>query len=360
MAETRPGDSAASGLLSAFLFILSVAAIFISLGWYVTDLQGGAVSSVGSGVDPERGETLFWGDGTCHTCHSISDRGNMKRCPNLGEGEEGEPIGIRAAERAAERADATGAPYSALDYIVESIATPGDYVVEGFPDKLMPLVYTGQIDLEPDDVMSIVAYLMSLSGEVDLEQIAQSMGRYGQPILNKSRLADQGPAVRKITLPNPEWEIIYPEQMAEYAELVGEQALAEYRDEHFDEEQKEIYDEIVEEWMDEGREVFGDRKCWQCHMIAGEDFGAVEAGKVGPDLSSIGAIQPPEYIMESILTPDAMIVPPLAENAVDGRSKMPSYVDQIDVYRLLRLVFYLAEQKGAAATDTTTSSGSAE
>ncbi len=214
---------------------------------------------------------------------------------------------------------------------------------------LMPLVYTGQIDLEPDDVMSVVAYFLSLAGEVDLEQIAKSMGRYGQPILNKSRLADQAPTVRKVTLPNPEWEIIYPEQMAEYAELVGEQALAEYRAENFDEEQTEIYAEIVEEWMEEGREVFDDRKCWQCHVIAGEDFGAVEPGKVGPDLSSIGAIQPPEYIMESILTPDAMIVPPLDENAVEGRSKMPSYVDQLDIYRLLRLVFYLAEQKGAAA-----------
>ncbi len=352
MAEPRGGDTA-RGLLSAFLFVVTLAVIFMSLGWYVTDLQGGAVSSVGSGVDPARGEAIFWGDGTCHTCHSIGERGNMRRCPNLGEGEQGAPIAVRAAERAALRAQQTGTPYSELDYIVESLATPGAYVVEGFPDKLMPLVYTGQIDLEPDDVMSVVAYLMSLSGEVDLELIAQSMGRYGQPILNKSRLADQAPTVRKITLPNPEWEIIYPQQMAEYAELVGERALAEYRTENFDEEQKEIYTEIVEEWMEEGREVFADRKCWQCHVIAGEDFGAPEPGKTGPDLSAIGAIQPPEYIMESILTPDAMIVPPLAENAAEGRSKMPSYVDQLDIYRLLRLVFYLAEQKGTAAAAPT-------
>ena len=344
------GDFADAGgagtMVSVTMFVLGLAALFIGISWYVTDLQGGGVSSAATGVDPERGEAIFWGEGTCHTCHSIGERGNMKRCPNLGDSKHGPPIGERAALRALERAEQTGTPYTPTDYLIECLASPSAYLVEGFPDKLMPLVYTGQVDLDPEEVMSVIAYLQSVGGDVDLEAIQQSMSRHGRPILEKASAEASGATARKIDFPYPEWEVLEPEQFTDYTAAADAVARAAFRLDQFDEEQTEIYDEIVEEWLEEGRDIFDAAKCWQCHHIAGEDFGEIDPGTVGPDLTSIGAIQPAEYIMESILTPDAMIVPPLEDHMAEGRSKMPGFADRLNVHDLLRLVEYLQRQTG--------------
>ena len=332
--------------MSVFSFIFAVAGVFIYIGWYVTDIQGGGVANIGSGVSPERGEALFWGDGNCHTCHSMGDRGSMKRCPNLGDSEIGPSIGERAALRARERTEQTGVEYTATAYLVECIANPSAYVVEGFPDNLMPLVYTGQIDLDPEEVMSVITYLQTIGGEMDVEALTQAMSRFGQPILQKDRLKNADPVIVPVDLPYPEWEVFEPEQFAVYHKIIGDEARAAYRADSLDEEQQEIYEEILEEWIEEGEAIFTAKKCWQCHEIKGKDFGALEAGNVGPDLTSIGSIQPREYIMESILTPDALIVPPLEDHSVDGRSKMPSYAEQIQVTDLMKLAVFLSHQTG--------------
>ncbi len=352
--ETGSATRAAASVLG-FLFLL--VGIFISLGWYVTDLQGGGVASIGSGVSPERGESIFWGKGTCHTCHSIGERGNMKRCPNLGESSLGPPIGERAGLRAAERSKQTGKSYTRTDYLVECITTPSAYVVEGFPDKLMPIVYTGQIDLDPEEVMSVISYLQTVGGEMDLEALSQSMSRFGQAVLQKDQLEETVVAAVAVDMPYPEWEVLEPEQFVEYHQLAGDQARAEYRETVLDEEQREIYEEIVEEWVEEGESIFSGKKCWQCHKIEGKDFGAVEPGNIGPDLTSIGAIQSREYIIESILNPDALIVPPVADHSQDGRSKMPSYAEQIGVSDLMRLAMFLSVQTGTQAPATNDGAG---
>ena len=103
----------------------------------------------------------------------------------------------------------------------------------------------------------------------------------------------------------------------------------------------------MEEWITEGQEVYAAKKCWQCHVIAGKDFGALEKGKVGPDLSSIGAIQPREYMIESIINPDALVVPPVDEHTAEGRSKMPNYVEQIPLNDLMKLAVFLSAQTTA-------------
>lgn len=327
-------------------FVLMIAGVFIYLGWYVTDLQGGGVASIGSGVSPERGEGIFWGKGTCHTCHSIGDRGSMKRCPNLGESKLGPPIGERAALRAKERAEQTGDAYTPTDYLVECIANPSAYVVKGFPDKLMPIVYAGQVDLDPDEVMSVISYLQTLGGEMDLDGLSQSMSRFGQSILQKEKFKKTMPVAVAIDLPYPEWEILEPEQFGDYHATVGAQSRATYLEQSFDEEQKEIYEEILEEWIEEGQEVFAAKKCWQCHTIQGKNFEELEPGSVGPDLTSIGTIQTREYIIESILNPDALVVPPIEDHSQEGRSKMPSYAEQIGVSDLMKLAVFLKAQTG--------------
>src|SRR6266404_6189451 len=57
---------------------------------------------------------------------------------------------------------------------------------------------------------------------------------------------------------------------------------------------------------DEGRKTFIERQdaaCFPCHKINGE------GGEVGPELAGIGQRQSREYILESILFPNAKIAP---------------------------------------------------
>lgn len=110
--------------------------------------------------DPARGETLFnetyevgMADGTigewaCSTCHNVNSAEN-----GVGPG----MLGL--AGRAGERVE--GMP--AEVYLYTSIVNPGDYVVEGFGDGVMPVGYS---DLFTEaELYDIAAYLMTLSGE---------------------------------------------------------------------------------------------------------------------------------------------------------------------------------------------------
>jgi cytochrome c2 len=347
------------GFLQAYAFVLFLGAVFIYLSYEVTEIQGKGMKSAPAGVNAERGEIIFWDPvkGVCHRCHKIGGRGTMTRCPNLGESELGPPILERAALRAAERTKQTGrlaaggSPYTAVDYIVESLATPSAYVVEKFPDKLMPIVYTGQTDLSAEEVMSVIAYLQSLSDEVDIEEIQKSMSRFGQAIFDKDRLGLEEPA-RVVNFPSPEWVVLPMEKLEKYRELSPAEREKFVAEELTDEEKEELADEISD-WIEDGREAFEVMKCWQCHIIAGEDFGPLEQGKIGPELTGMGDIQTYEYIRESILNPNAVIVPPLEDHTdEEGRSKMPVYEDSMKLRELDRLIYYLASLRaGAGATE---------
>lgn len=51
-----------------------------------------------------------------------------------------------------------------------------------------------------------------------------------------------------------------------------------------------------------GRKLFfGDAYCSRCHMVSGQ------GGRLGPDLSRVGAMRPRDYLVESIRNPDAVI-----------------------------------------------------
>lgn len=351
-AET--GSTAGWGFLRAYAFVLFLGATFVYLGYEVTEIQGKGMKSAPPGVNAERGEIIFWDpvNGVCHRCHMIGGKGTMTRCPNLGESEVGPPILERAALRAAERAAQTGVPYTAVDYIVESLATPSAYVVEKFPDKLMPIVYTGQTDLSAEEVMSVIAYLQSLSDEVDIEEIQKSMSRFGQDIFNKDRLGEE--PVRAVNFPSPEWVVLPAAKLDEYRELSPEERLKYVAEKLSDDEKEELQDEISD-WIEDGRDAFELMKCWQCHKIAGEDFGPIEQGKVGPELTGMGDIQTYEYLRESILNPNAVIVPPLEEHTdEEGRSKMPGYEDSLKLRELDRMIYYLSSLKAAAPAAATT------
>jgi len=91
-----------------------------------------------------------------------------------------------------------------------------------------------------------------------------------------------------------------------------------------------------------GRELFAELECYKCHEIKTEKFPAPADGKyVGPELTGMGRMHPAEYIAESILFPNAVIVDEPGHTGPDGLSVMPSYADTLSVTQWLDLVAYL-------------------
>ena len=156
-----------------FVFLLTVLGLFLWIGDSVTELTGGERTITAAvEVNPEGGEIIFWGRGRCFTCHSVGDRGSAVRGPNQGQfGEKfPEPIGIRAVQRARERSEKTSETYTRTDYIVESLAEPGAYVVSGYKNE-MAVVYAPPISLNFTEIKAVITYLQSQGGDVDLESL---------------------------------------------------------------------------------------------------------------------------------------------------------------------------------------------
>src|SRR3989304_8639013 len=134
-----------------FIFLIVIVAVFRWVGSAITKMTGGEKKAGGKvEVPPEGGETIYWGKGRCYTCHSIGDGGSAVRCPNHGEWGDKFPLpmGARAVERAKEREKATGKAYTATDYLVESLADPGAYVVDSFKNE-MPNPWEPPLPLPP-------------------------------------------------------------------------------------------------------------------------------------------------------------------------------------------------------------------
>lgn len=232
------------------LFMALLIGGFIYIGSIVTKLSGekGGVDTVTAGVSPEGGETIFWGKGQCHTCHSIGKRGSGIRGPNL------EEVGERASERAKERVAQGKADMTANGYLIESLAHPDAYVVKGYKPE-MPFVYKPPIALSPDEVKAVISYLQTQGGEVNIAAIE------------------------------------LPPEVMESAKKGGEE-VAEWKP-YLD------GDAAVGESL--FFDVTGDIACAKCHTI--KDKG----GKVGPELTTVAATRSPQYIIESILQPSAVI-----------------------------------------------------
>lgn len=92
-----------------------------------------------------------------------------------------------------------------------------------------------------------------------------------------------------------------------------------------------------------GREVFRAMKCYTCHTIKGENFPPPGADEktAGPELTGMGGRHPLEYLAESILFPDAVLVDGPGFIGPDGRSIMPTYEDSLSVIQLIDLVAFL-------------------
>lgn len=154
-------------------FLVVVLVVFQWIGWSITEMTGGEkTAAVAVEVSPEGGEVIYWGRGRCFTCHSVGGQGSAVRGPNHGQfGEKFPlPMGSRAEERAKERAEKTGMPFTATDYLVESLADPGAYVVNGYKNE-MAVVFAPPISLGLDEIKAVVAYLQAQGGDVDIEAL---------------------------------------------------------------------------------------------------------------------------------------------------------------------------------------------
>ncbi len=168
------GEPGMAGTMAkVFAFLIVVLGVYLWIGYAITKMTGG-VRTGGGVVDisPESGEAIYWGKGRCFTCHSVGGRGSAVRGPNHGQfGEKFPlPMGARAELRAAERSKKTGEKWTAVDYIVESLADPGAYVVEGYKNE-MAVVYAPPISLSLKEIKAVVAYLMAQGGELDIAAI---------------------------------------------------------------------------------------------------------------------------------------------------------------------------------------------
>lgn len=249
--------------LGVTIFTVVIVLLFVYIGEVLTKVSGEAVKGAGHGVSavgatPEAGEAIFWRKGACYTCHSVGRRGSSIRAPNLGEsGPLNMPIGARAALRAQERTK-QGRPMAATDYLVESLAEPGAYVVEGFKNE-MPLVWKPPIALQPDEIKAVVTYLQSQGGTVDVAGIDKS------PFLQKLKAAAATAAAEVAEA----WKPYMP----------GDPKL--------------------------GQEIFFSPEspvgCGKCHATK------EKGGGVGPELTHVAATRTPQFILQAILEPSKEI-----------------------------------------------------
>lgn len=228
--------------LNAVIFTAAVLGFFAYVCIYVTNLSGGDGGGGATGVNPEAGEAIYWGDGQCHTCHSIGTSGSATRGPDQ------EGLAARAEERAKETGLSSG-----LEYMVESIVNPSSHVVEGY-DDIMPKVFAPPIMLDREKILAVLSYLQTLGGEPDIDAVLKFKDRI--PDASKTKVV---PWVPPIEVDPKEGELIF---------------------------------------FDDTRDV----TCSKCHVLNGK------GSKVGPDLTGIGAVQTPQYLIESVLKPSAVIV----------------------------------------------------
>jgi len=120
--------------------------------------------TLGANVTPEQlvaaGQKVYTGIGGCTTCHGLGER-----APNLLTDEKGQgPIGARCGKREPGK--------SCKQYLYESLDNPTAYVVSGY-QPIMP-VMTKQ--LSPEQVWSVIAFLESQGGTVDVsaDDVAKS------------------------------------------------------------------------------------------------------------------------------------------------------------------------------------------
>lgn len=212
-------------------------------------------------------------------------KGTCEICHRIGQKGTRAPDLAGAGAAAAKRRSGV----TAKAYLIESLLDPAAYLVQGYP-PIMPKADKPPIGLNRSEVWALVAFLESLGGAVTvkLDDIPKTAG---------ATVAGGAAPATEIKLPGD---------------------------------------------APSGQAVFmGKGGCIACHKA-----GQIGASPVGPDLSQIGKIQTPEYIMAKILNPAKMgtvagYPPNLMPPAFGQTLTAKEYVD---------VVSFLLTLKGDAAT----------
>jgi cytochrome c2 len=271
--------------IAAFTCIVSL--LYTAVAQVLPQLENHPPANVelGSNIGPEElaaaGADAFATN--CTQCHKA---GESSRAPDISS------IGKRAESRAAMRAADTGEAYTGLDYLVESLCAPGDFLVEGFGNIMPP---QGRA-LTGGQILAVVAYLQTLGGD------ATARGTDVDPI-NRFGCVSGGAAVAGAATAE-----------AKPAATVGSPEKA--------------------------YEKFG---CSGCH--------AIEDGerKIGPSLFDVGKRLSKGDLYESILAPDVAIAagdPPFAGGVMKSTLDGNGFYTSMTPADYQALVDWLAAKKG--------------
>ena len=232
----------------SFLFIMLfgviVLGLFVAICNYVTKVSGG-----GGGGGDTGGISAEVGK------EIYFGDGQCSTCHKVG----GEGSATRCPDHedlfntAIQRMKETG-DSSPMEYLVKSIVEPQEYIVKGY-GKIMPKVFNPPIMLSREKILAVLAYLQSLGGEEDIDSIMKF----------KDMIPEGGSG-----------EDIKPWEPPIVADAQAGEKL------FFD--------------------INGPAGCVKCHTIMNK------GNTVCPNLNGIGAVQKPEYFVESILEPSAEIV----------------------------------------------------
>lgn len=194
----------------------------------------------------EAGEAIFNGKGKCNTCHTLDPSAPPSRCPDL------TGIGTQAATRQP--------GITAKEYLIESTYEPHKFLVAGY-GNIMPPVWKPPISLTELEIETVIAFLQSQGGEVDLTPFEPPVD-----IGSAAAVVEELPPL-----------------------LTGDVAR--------------------------GERVFVEgAKCIACHAVAGIEQPAGQTLDDGvevvaaPDLTDIAGLNSLRYIEESVLVPNAQIV----------------------------------------------------
>ena len=217
------------------------------------------------------------------TCALCHDIGKKgERCPDLGG------VGARADMRIHE-AGYKGKATTGAEYIVESLHEPTIYVVEGYQPSMPPL---GR-QLSDLELIAVVSFLQSQGGEVTV---------HGQSRFPKWRGEGGGAAPAAAT----------PAPATAAAAASGASGQ-----------------ELVQQWG-----------CVTCHNFDNPDK------LVGPSLSDIGVRKDANYIRESILAPDVVVVEGFPAGLMKGTLDGSGFYQKVSLQDLNTIVDYLTSLKG--------------
>jgi cytochrome c2 len=272
--------------LKVFAFNVAIIGFFLYVGNSIPQLRQDPPQDLVLAADAPAEDFVRAGQDIFYgkgTCALCHEIGKKgERCPDLAG------VGARAETRIKEEGY-KGRATNGAEYIVESLHEPTIYVVEGYQPSMPPL---GR-QLSDLELIAVVSFLQSQGGEVTVN---------GQTRFPKWR-GEGGGAAPAAAAP------------AAAASMPGPAGASGQ--------------ELVQQWG-----------CVTCHKFDAPDK------LIGPSLWDIGARKDANYIRESILAPDAVVVEGFPAGLMQGTLDGSGFYQKLSLQDLNTLVNYLSSLKG--------------